>query len=148
MTFPKRDLSESTGGNAETIGSHDFQCGGFARNSRNVATIGARFETLRNRKIRYPLSVVEIRGHAVNFLGGMTALEENKGERGGWRTPYDVWDSKSNFRSFVNFVCPKSSRGLKGSSSAWDDIFSLFGKNLTAKLHFRSVLPHIAGKNG
>lgn len=87
MTFPKRDLSESTGGNAETIGSHDFQCGGFARNSRNVATIGARFETLRNRKIRYPLSVVEIRGHAVNFLGGMTALggrirgREEDGER-------------------------------------------------------------------
>lgn len=38
-------------------------------------------ETLRNRKIRYPLSVVEIRGHAVNFLGGMTAQKENKRER-------------------------------------------------------------------
>lgn len=37
-------------------------------------------ETLRNRKIRYPLSV-EIWGHAVNFLGGMTAQEENKGKR-------------------------------------------------------------------
>jgi len=37
--------------------------------------------------------------------------------------------------------------GLKGSSSARDDIFSLFRKNLTAKLHFQRILPHIANKN-
>jgi len=51
MTFPKRDLSESSGGNAETIGSYDFQCGEFARNSRNVATIGARSKLYETEKL-------------------------------------------------------------------------------------------------
>lgn len=106
-------------------------------------------ETLRNRKIRYPLSVVEIRGHAVNFLDGMTTQGRIRGRirgREGWRTPYDVWDSKSNFRSFVNFVCPKSSR-LKRIFQRRDDIFSLFGKNLTAKLHFQHVYHILPAKN-
>lgn len=111
MTLPKHDLSESAA--AETrkrstnprIRDKEFAESRDDRRSR---------ETLRNRKIRYPSSWFEIL--AVNFLGGMT-MQEVVGEREerekGWRrrrAPYDVWDSKSNFRSFVNFVCPGRER--------------------------------------
>lgn len=88
MTFPKRDLSDSSGGNAETIGSHDFSVRRIREEFAECRDNRRSLETLRNRKIRYPLSVVEIRGHVVNFLGGMTTQEKNKEER---RMENAVW---------------------------------------------------------
>ncbi|CAL1673364.1 unnamed protein product [Lasius platythorax] len=73
MTFPKRDLSESSGGNTETINSTRLFSATNSRRIRGMLRRSALVpQTLRNRKIRYPLSVVEIRDYAVNFLGGMT----------------------------------------------------------------------------
>lgn len=83
MTFLKRDLSESSGGNAEAISSLDFQRGEFARNSRNVATIGVRSKLYETEKLDIRcLSVVEIRDYAMNFLGGMATQEKNWDKRG------------------------------------------------------------------
>lgn len=56
-----------------------------ATNSRGIRGMLRRSalapQTLRNRKIRYPLSVVEIRDYAMNFLGEMTTHQGNGEKR-------------------------------------------------------------------
>lgn len=50
------------------------------------------------------------------------------------RIVYDVWESESNFCSFVNFVCSRSS-GLKRIFPALGMIFARYtGKIITGKL--------------
>lgn len=73
MTLPKRDLSESSGGNAETINSPGSRRAEFARNSRNVATIGSRTKLYETEKLDIRcLSLLRFGAFAVNLLGGMT----------------------------------------------------------------------------
>lgn len=97
-----------------------FSAGGRGRSGRRPAKL---FET-EKLDIRCVCPGNSWPRHA-NFLGEMAAWprrpertgEQPTGrERWSWeRGVYDVWESKSNFRSFVNFVCSKSTR-LKGSS--------------------------------
>lgn len=78
-----------SGGNAETSGSHDFQRGEFARNSRNAATIGARLKLRETEKLDIRCLSSRFGGRAMNFLGGLTRRRvENKEER--W-TENVVW---------------------------------------------------------
>jgi len=106
MTFLKCDLSESSGGNAETIGPSDFRRGESARNSRNVATIDRADPKLCETE-KLDTSVVrsrdsDLRREFPRWNGDIGGRSEGAGEGG---VPYDAWESKSNFRSFVKFVC-------------------------------------------
>lgn len=95
-------------------------CEEFAECRRDHSPSGAKAasgtgETFSDRKIRYPLCLsrrfvapprefplVERRGGAER-----SGKRRRRDERAGKERRYDVWESKSNFRSFVNFVCPE-----------------------------------------